>query len=157
MNARTQQLSAQFNAANQAVMAALKEYSPADWAKIPVNELRSVGVLAYHIAEGYPAIFGLAQLIANGQPLPPLTVEMLHLGNAQQAATYADADPAGALALLQRNGTLVDEQLRALTDEQLAQTAELFGQTVTAQGFIEHTLIGHIHEHASSIQSVRSA
>ena len=157
MNTRTQQLFTQFEAANQALMAALKAYSPAEWAKIPADEQRSVGVLAYHIAEGYPAIFGLAQLIATGQPLPPLTLEMLHFGNAQQAATYAHGDQAGALALLQQNGTLVGEQLRTLTDEQLAQSAALFGQTVTAEGFIEHTLIGHIHEHAASIHSVRTA
>ena len=157
MNTRTQQLFAQFEAANQAVIAALKDYSPAEWTKIPADEQRSVGVLAYHIAEGYPTIFGLAQLIATGQPLPSLTPAMLHLGNAQQAATYAQADQAGALALLQQNGTLVGEQLRALTDEQLAQSAEIFGQTVTAEGFIEYTLIGHIHEHVTSIQSVRSA
>lgn len=157
MNTRTQQLSAQFEAANQALLAALKGYSPAEWATIPADEQRAVGVLAYHIAEGYPTIFGLAQLIATGQPLPPLTLEMLHLGNAQQAATYAHADQAGALALLQQNGTLVGEQLRTLTDEQLAQSAALFGRTVTAAEFIEHTLIGHIHEHAASIQSVRTA
>ena len=157
MNTRTQQLFAQFEAANQAVIAAIKDYSPAEWAKIPTDEQRSIGVLAYHIAEGYPTIFGLAQLIAQGQPLPPLTFEMIHLGNAQQAVMYANADQAGALALLQRNGTLVGEQLRALTDEQLAQTAEIFGQTVTAEGFIEYTLIGHIHEHASSIKSVLRA
>ncbi len=157
MNTRTQQLFAQFEAANQSIIAAVEGYSVADWGKIPAGEQRSVGVLAYHIAEGYPAIFGFVQLIVQGQPLPPLTLDMLHLGNAQHAATFAHADQAGALALLQRNGTLVGEQLRALTDEQLAYTAEIFGQTVTVEGFIEHTLIGHIHEHAASIQSALTA
>jgi uncharacterized damage-inducible protein DinB len=153
MSTRAETIAAQFEQANQDVIAFVETCDPTTWQKVPAGELRSVGVIAHHIAESYPGVIGFAQMVANGQTLPLLTLDMLNQANAEQAQRYANADPASALALLKSNGGTTASIIRALSDEQLDRQALAFGQTVTTEGLLGYSLIGHLREHLASMQS----
>ncbi len=157
MGERAQKLAERFEQANNDVIAAVERCSPSEWRSQCVNEGRSVGVMAHHIGGGHTAITQLMQAIANGQPLPPLTPEMLDQSNAQHAAQFANCTKDEALALLREGGAHAAGAVRGLSDEQLDRTATVFGMPMSAQQFIENVLIGHPQGHLQSIRMATPA
>jgi uncharacterized damage-inducible protein DinB len=155
MGERGDALAQRFEQANNDVIAAVEGFSDDQWKAKTKEEGWSVGVAAHHIAVGHPGVFGLAQAIANGQPLPPITREMIDQGNAQHAQQFAGCTRQETLDLLRANGAAAAMSLRGLTDEQLDRSATLpvFGDApVSAQQVIEMVLIGHPQGHLQSIK-----
>jgi len=154
MSERTNALVEQFEQANKEAIAAIEQCSDADWNLVPEGEQRTVGVVAYHIAASHEGVAGLVQTIASGQALPPLTPDILHSGNAQQASGHADCTRQEVLDLFQKNATKAATMLGGLSDSQLDLTGTLFGRPINTQQLIENVLIGHVQEHTKTIKSV---
>ncbi|MEO7911039.1 MAG: hypothetical protein ABIV47_15455, partial [Roseiflexaceae bacterium] len=96
---------------------------------------------------------GFIRLAVAGQPLPALTMEILHGLNAEQAAHSAGVDRAGALELLRQNGAATAALLRSLSDAQLDTGTEFLGYPMTVESLAQNALVGHTEEHLASIRS----
>jgi len=155
MSDRARELVATFERANETIIEALERCSDEQLRAVCPGEGWPVVVAAHHIALAYQPIAGMALKIANGQPLPPITPEMLDQMNAEHARECANVSRAETVALLRREGRAAADSVRDLTDEQLARTAVVTlagGQTFSADGMIEGALIGHAMDHGKSIQ-----
>ena len=104
MSGQAQILADQFEQVNRDAIATIDRCTDADWQKTCANDERTVGIVAHHLAESHMGIAGLAQMAATGQPLPPLTREMIDQGNAKQAAEHTSCTKQETRELLQRNG-----------------------------------------------------
>lgn len=138
------------------LIALLEGCSPAEWKAVGPHDARSAGVLAHHVASAYPFAAGLVIALAGGEPLPALTMEMVHQGNAQHAVQYAGCGKGETLDLLRANGANAAKAIAELGDEQLERTDALAlvgGQTVSARQLIEMLVLGHLQEHLASIRA----
>jgi hypothetical protein len=153
MPTRVEELTAQFEAANQDAIQTIKGLSDTAWKATTPDDGRTVGVLAHHIATGDIPISSLCGAIANGQPLQPITPEMIDQSNAQHAKQYASVSKEETLALLEQNGATALACLRGLSDAQLGNKAEFFGREWTAEQAIQMILIGHIQDHLGKIRA----
>ena len=158
MGQRSQALAEQFEQANRQMIAAIEHCSEAQWKTKTSGEQWSVGVVAHHVAQGHEAVAGLVRMTANGQPLPPMTMDTIHQMNAEHAKQYANATKDETLALLRKNAAAAASTVRGLSDEQLDRSAPLLGgPPMTAQQMVERVLIGHVKEHHGSIQATVGA
>jgi DinB family protein len=152
MSERARHLAQQFEQANHALIATVDRLSDDQWRAKTPGDGRSVGVVAHHVAEGHKGIAGLAGAIAHGQPVPPLTMDMIHRGNATHAVQHAHCTKAETLALLRQNGAAAAATVRGLGEAELDRAATLPLGTMSASQVIERILIGHVHDHHGSIQ-----
>ena len=152
MSERAEALAAQFEQANNDLIKAVESMSDAQWKATCTSEGWPVGVTAHHVGGGHHAIGGLAQAIANGQPVPPLSMEQINQGNAQHAQQYANCNKAETLELLRRDGDAAASMVRGLSDEQLQRSASVIGNQMTAEQVIQNILIGHVQMHGASIK-----
>lgn len=157
MSTRAQALATRFEEANSEVIRAVETCSDAQWGTKTHGEGWTVGVVAHHVAQGHPEVAGLAEMVATGKPLPPVTWEMIHQGNAAHANEHAHCTKAETLTLLRGNGAAAARMVRSLTDEQLARSASLMGNTMTAEQVIEGILIHHPQDHLKSIKAALGA
>ena len=157
MSERAADLAAKLESANAAVIAALESCSDEQLKQTCAGEGWPVTVAAHHVATSHTGIGGLVQLIANGQPVPPITMEMIDAGNAQHAKEFANVSREETLAALRTEGQAAVEMVRGLTDEQLDRTAPMAfagGAEWTTAEVIERVLIGHPQMHGASIEAV---
>lgn len=157
MGERTEALARQFEATNEEMIAAVEQCSGDQWVAVCASETWPVGVTAHHVAASHQPVASLAQAIANGQPLPPLTVEMLNAGNAKHAQEFANCTKEETIALLRDGGTQAAAIVRGLSDEHLDRSAPVFGNEMSAQQVIEGILIGHPKSHLESMRAAMGA
>jgi hypothetical protein len=160
MSQRAHELATAFERTNDELIAAIERCSDEQLRAVCDGEGWPAVVTAHHLALSYQAIAGLACNIANGQPLPPLTFEMLDQMNAEHAKAYADVSREETLAVMRREGAAAAASVRALSDEQLDRSAALEfvgGQTWSAADMIENGLIGHVKDHGGSIKTALGA
>jgi hypothetical protein len=155
MGERAQALADRLEQANQALLAMLSACSEDDWGKQVGSDKRPVGVIAHHVAAAQAFVLGLAQEVAAGRPLPALTWDMVHQGNAQHAEQQAGCPKAETLELLRRNSAESARVIRGMSDEQLSRSStwDLSGN-VTTERVIEVHMIDHVHEHLATIKAV---
>jgi uncharacterized damage-inducible protein DinB len=158
MGQKSQALAEQFEQANRQMTATIERCSDAQWKTKTSGETWPVGVVAHHVAQSHEGISGLVHMIATGQQLPPMTMDMINQGNAEHAKKFANVTREETLALLKKNGAAAASAVRGLSDEQLDRSAPVLGGSpMTAQQVIERILIGHVKEHHGSIQAVVGA
>ncbi|MCC7372618.1 MAG: DinB family protein [Chloroflexi bacterium] len=159
MSSRAAGLADAFERANAAVIAAVEACSDAQVRAICEAEGWSVAVAAHHVAQTHVALAGLIQLMASGQPLPPITMEMIDAGNAQHAEEFKNVSKADTLAALRTNGAAAASVVRGLSDEQLDRRSPMSfvgGAEWSTADIIERILIGHPTEHVQSITAAVS-
>src|SRR3954451_6356513 len=104
------------------------------------------------MAEVYHNIGGFIQLAVARQPVAALTMEIIHGVNAEQAARYAGAGRARALALLRQNGAATAAMLRTLSAAQLDTGTAFLGHPMTVERLAQNGLVAHAAEHLASMQ-----
>ena len=112
--------------------------------------------MVHHIAARAALVAGWAAAIAAGELPPAVTMEMVHMDNAQHAQEHADCDKRATIDLLQGNGAAAANIVRSLTNEQLARVVPLAlfgGQPVSVETIVETLLNGHVHGHLPAIQT----
>lgn len=155
MSQRAQALVQRFNAANGELISYIEGCTEDDLDRVTTGEGWPVRVTAHHLAVSHEPVANLAQLLATGQPLPPLTLEIFHHGNAQHAAEHAAVSKQTILDALQSGGAQASAIVSGLSDDALARAGyfTLLNGEISAQGVIENILIGHVSGHLASIKA----
>ncbi len=150
---QAQDLAKKFEDANAMVIASIESCGEAEWGATSGEEAWSAGVLAHHIAEDHALISGIVTGVGAGGFEMPLTPEQLDAQNAKHAEEFAGIDKATVLDLARTSGAAAAASLRAMSDEQLGESAEFFGQSMTAAQVAENILIGHALGHLESFKA----
>jgi DinB superfamily len=154
MGARAEQLAGKFDQACKDFATVVEKLNDAEWKKQTADEKWPVGVVTHHVAGGCAAIAGIAQKVAKGEPLPGLTMDMIHENNAKHATEFADVTKAEAVDLFKKNAANASSLVRGLSDAELDRSATLLGgRSMTAAQVIEGILINHLNEHLGSIRA----
>ena len=157
MSERAGELARQLQELGDQLAAVIEGCSDSGWQKVCEGEGWPVGVTAHHLAEGHlPAGLQLVEMVVNGQPLPPITMEQIDQMNAEHAVKFADVARQDTLTGLRRNTARAVEYVGGLSDEQLAQSSPLMaagGQAVTAEWLIQMIILQSGGEHLSSLRS----
>ena len=156
---RTEQLAAQFTAVNDDAIAAVTRCTAEQWRLPCVDEGRSVGVVAHHIATVHRDFTGLLTALAAWRTRSPSSsMEEVHASNARHARDFATVGQAETLDLLRTNGAAVVGFLDRLDEEQLDRIAGVFGgHELTVAQVVEWIVIGHAWEHLASIHATIGA
>ena len=120
--------------------------SEAEWQTRVSRDGRKVGVIVHHVASLYPLEIQLAQTLASGKPVTSVTWDTVHEMNAGHAKEYDAVTKEAALDLLRRNSTAAAAAIRALSDEELAQGAQvsLYSDApLTCQFMLEDHAVRH--------------
>jgi hypothetical protein len=154
-----EQYAAQFAALEEEIRATVAGCSEEGWRRACVDEGRTVGVVAHHIAsvEGF---FGqVLNAVLADQPAPAgFSADDIDPMNAQHAAQFANVGKQETLDLLQTNGAAVAAAIAAFDDAQLERIAGAFaGQELQAAQVIEFGLIGHFQGHLANIRASLAA
>jgi uncharacterized damage-inducible protein DinB len=152
MSERARTLAQQLERANHDLIGTIEGLSDAQWHVKTPGDGRSVGVVAHHVATSHKMVAGIAGAIAHGQPVPPITMEMVHQGNAAHAAQHAHCTKAETLALLRQNGAAAVAAVRAFGDAELDRTATFPMGTMSVAQVVERILTGHAQDHHGSIK-----
>ena len=141
----------------QALIALAATLSEAEW-RTPVGprDGRTVGVVVHHVASMYPLEIDLALKLAAGTPLPPVTMETVHLINAEHAEEHREATRVETIALLKRNSATAAAAIRALSDEELDRAAPAklyFDAPITCQFMLEDHAVRHSYHHLARIRA----
>ena len=156
---QARQLAGRFNQLNDEVMAFVTPLTDDQWDTLCSDDERPVGIVAHHIATAYSAIGGWLVTLADGKPLPPLTMEMLDAVNDAHARMHAGVGKAETLDLLRRNGADAATKVAGFTDAQLAQTDIVWllgGATLTTAQLAEAMLLGHTSGHLDAMRGAVS-
>ena len=153
MGARAEAYAKQLAEANAALIAEVEKCPEDKWgtAKSKPEDWPAC-VVAHHIATSHGPVAKFAVMIANGEPIPPMTMEMIHEGNAQHARESANVGRAETLKLLRDEGAKAAELVRGLSDEQLDKTGDMIGRPMSAATVIERILIDHVRQHTESFK-----
>lgn len=152
MSERAQILADQLEQANRNLIHTIERLSDAQWRASTPGDGRSIGVVAHHVATSHKSVAGLIGAIAHGHTVPPLTMDMIHEGNAKHATQFANCTKAETLALLRQNGAAAVALVRGLGDTELDRTVTFPMGTLTAAQVVERVLIGHAEDHHSTIR-----
>ena len=140
-------------AVNDALVAAVESCDDAAWQATSADEGWSAAALAHHIAEDHVLISGVVTGIGAGGFEMPLTPDALDAMNATHAQEFAAVGKSEVIDLAKANCAIAVSALRAMNDDQFAQTAEFFGETMTAAEVTEAILIGHPQGHLESFKA----
>jgi hypothetical protein len=156
MSERAATLAATFEQSHDTLIATVEGCSDEQVRLITEAEGWPVAVAAHHVAAACPTLFGLAQLVANGQPLPDVTMDMIDAVNAKHAEEFFSVSREETLAELRTQVAATVAAIRSLTDEQLDRTAPMAlvgGALWSTADIIERILIGHPQQHGDSIRA----
>lgn len=156
MGARGDALGSQLEQVNDELIRTIEGCSEQQWRATCAGEQWSVAVTAHHVASVQELLAGIVQSLGNGQPVPPVTMEMIDQGNAAHAQQFANCTKEETIGLLRSSGTAGAGILRGLSDQQLETGTEMplmGGRRVTAGQFAEMVLIGHPRGHLESIRA----
>ncbi len=159
MSERARALADRLEQANNEMIAVVEQASEADWQADCPNEGRTVGVTVHHLAGGLKVVANWVQGIASGQPTPPVPWDAVHQANARHAERYANSAREETLEMLRANGAAAAGTIRALSDEQLDRSAEVFAGAgpISVEQVIENNLIGHVHGHLANVRQAVEA
>jgi len=158
VTARADALAQQFAAANDELLALLEHATPEQWRSVTADEgeLRSVGVIAHHVAEAHVRIARRVEAFAAGESVPARRPELFDARNAAEAQDNPEPDQRATITRLRTTGEEVRELIAGLSDGDLERTAaEDFGaEILTTAQVIELRQIGHVRAHLTSIRTV---
>ena len=152
MGAQAEALAQQFEEANSNLLALVERLSDDQWS-LTCPEGWTVAATAMHVATSHEGVAGLAVGVGTGAQLPPLTMEMLNEGNAQAAAANEHVSKQQVLETLRGGGDKAAAMIRSLSDEQLANSATVVGNQMSAKDVIAGIVIGHPIAHLQSIKT----
>ncbi len=156
---RVEQYAAQFAAIDEEIRSTIAGCSASDWRRACVDEGRTIGVVAHHIAtvEGFFA--GIIRASSAGQSASPgFSADDVDPMNARHAEDFATAGKAETLDLLRANGTRTTDAIAALDDAQLDQVAGVFaGHEMRVAQIVELGLLGHFQGHLANIRASLAA
>ncbi len=122
MAERSDALASDFAKANGKALAFACSCTDEQWARTVPGEGWTVGVVLHHIAEGHAHGVRWVGEMASGRGVTD-TAEEIDRDNAAHAARAGAVGQGQTVALLQTNGSRLEETLRGLSDEDLERSA----------------------------------
>ncbi len=157
MSDRVEVLAQRFVAGNDAFSAFIAAIPAAQWDQVVgAGELRTVGLVAQHVAFSYGFLARYFGAIADRQPLPALSPAEANAVNARVAEEAAGMTQAAVLAALRSAATTATAWIRGLSVAQLAQQGEyVVGVgTLSVERWIASGYVRHPQAH---LQDIRTA
>lgn len=114
------------------------------------DEDRSVGVIAYHVADAEQFIIDRIYQMLEGKTLRPTNFRD---SNAKQAHDHANVTREEVLHLLRVNEDSIPPRVRAIPEDALDVVHETPVGPATIAQRLERTLIGHMKTHRGSIEA----
>ncbi|HKC19168.1 MAG TPA: DinB family protein [Candidatus Dormibacteraeota bacterium] len=115
-----------------------------------VDESRSVGVIAHHVASSEQFIIDRIYLMLEGKPMPPVDFTE---SNAKHAAQKSAVTRDEVVALLRANEGRIAPRVRAIPDNQLDVERQTPAGPATVAQRLERVLVGHLTMHQGSIEA----
>lgn len=157
MSERAQRLADKFEQARNNLIATVESIPDDKWSLICQNDERPVGVVAHHVGTAFSYTFEAAELAGTGQPVPPMTMELVNAGNAKHALEHGNCSKEDALEVIRKNGDHVRKGIAAMSDEHLDRRVNfpLVGGSdpVTVEQILDRLVIGHINVHLQDIKA----
>lgn len=156
MGKRAEALAQRVAQGHQELVKIIDGCSEAEWQTYSTDEGWPVGVLIHHVASMLPAEIDLFKVLASGQPITGVTMDMVDQINAEHADENGQVSRAETLELLKRNSEMAVAAIRELSDEELDQAAPVSlhaDAPLTTQYFIEDHPLGHSFHHLASIRA----
>jgi hypothetical protein len=94
--------------------------------------------------------------MAEEAPIPTLTFEQVHAGNAATHAAHSNATKDEVLSAIRGSSQSAVDMVRGLSDAQLDRQVELLaGMPMTIEQVVEFLMVGHPDDHRQSIAKAR--
>jgi hypothetical protein len=159
MSKRAEALAERIAQGHRELIVFIEGLPPAAWHAYCQNEERTVGVIVHHVASVLPTELDLVQVLASGQAITGVTVELVDQMNAQHAQEHANCELQETLDLLRHNSARVVSAIRELSDAELDRAAPVslhWDAPLTTQYFIEDHPLGHAYHHLATIKAAMS-
>lgn len=157
MAGRAEQLLSDFEQAVEEFTKVVEAWPDDKWTTAHGDEGWTVAATAQHVSGQFPLEMEYLTAAAEGRDLPTYTWDDINEKNDTRAGRNTTASKAEVLDELRREGEIVTDFLRGLSDEQLDRTypfALAGGAEVSTQQMIEGgLLIDHVRAHTKSIQA----
>ena len=156
MSKRTEALAQRLEQGASALAAFASELTDAEWQTRHPKDGRKIGVIVNHVATVYPLEIELALTVAAGKKVEGLTGDAIDEMNAGHARKNDVVTKEETLALLKQNSAAAAAAIRALTDDQVEQAAEvsLYSDApVTCQFVLEDHAVRHSYHHLARIRA----
>jgi hypothetical protein len=158
VSAYAEDLAQRFAAANDELIALLASATPEQWRSVTADEgeLRSVAVIAHHVAEAQVRIARRVAAFAAGETVPARRPELFDARNAAEARDNPEPDQRATIARLRDTGAVVRDQIVGLSDADLERTGveDAGAEILTTAQVVELRQIGHVRTHLASIRTV---
>lgn len=115
-----------------------------------VDESRSVGVIAHHVADSEQFIIDRIYLMLEGKPMPPVDFTQ---ANARHAVQRSGVTRDEVVELLRANEGRIAPRVRAIPDDQLDVEHQTPAGPATVAQRLERVLVGHLKMHQGSIEA----
>ena len=153
MGARSDELARRLEAANDVLIAAVRDATPSAWRRPVGNgDERAAGVVAHHVAADYALTLGWIQSVLDSGRLPQLREEDVHAANAAHAAANLDVGRESTAALLEVQGARLADLMRSLDDANLAlrSATEMLGRRWQVDELCE-AAVRHVDVHTAAV------
>jgi uncharacterized damage-inducible protein DinB len=115
-----------------------------------VDETRTVGVIAHHVAASEQFIIDRIYSTLEGKPLPPVDFTE---SNARHAAEKSGVSREEVVALLRANEDRIVPRVRAIPDAELDVERQTPAGPATIAQRLDRVLVGHVKMHQGSIEA----
>jgi hypothetical protein len=155
------ELAKRFADVSGAFLATVEGLDEADLARTTAEEQWTIGALAGHVATVIGVQSDWVEMVLAGTPLPQVTMDDIHHGNAEQAAHNARIGKDELLTWLRTNRERMLGVLQGLNEGDAEERTAVFslfdGADVSIRTIVELGLIEHIGEHLASLRAAVSA
>jgi len=132
-----------------------RHLSEAQWRAVVPHDGRSVGTIVHHVGFQYPIEMDVVRAATSGAPITEVTWEVVAKINADHAAANPAPSKAESIALIEQNGRRAAQEVRDLSDAQLATAVPFslsYGAPVAGQFIVEDHPLRHPWHHLAKIR-----
>lgn len=154
-NTTVQELIGQFSAINDELLEFVEGCDQANWSAVTHAERWPICVTARHIAVAHYPIIEWLQMLARGESLPPVTMDMVNQLNAQHAQEHGNCTQSQVIELLKTNYNNLTEYLKTISDKDLRPKGyvKLFEADMSAADFFKLVTLEGTAGHLSSMKA----
>jgi hypothetical protein len=156
MSKRSYELARRLELGALALEAFASSLTEFEWQSRVPGDGRKIGVVVHHVASMYPIEIQLAQTLAKGEAIEGVTPDVVNKINADHAKNFDGVRKEEAIELLKQNSAAAASAIRALSDEELDQTAPVSlnsNAPLTCQFFLEDHAVRHSYHHLARIRT----
>ena len=160
MNKRSNALAERLERGVQAIIDFASNLTDAEWQTRVPHDGRTIGVTVHHVGNMFPLEMQVARLLAAGNAVEGVTVELVAEVNAKHAKEFDAVTRQEAIDFVRANGAAAAAEIRGLTDAQLDSAATLSYNSdapLTCQFWLEDHPVRHSYHHLARMKAALRA